>query len=135
MPQKLPRYVFRRANGSYRYKRNVPKRLRHLIGKDTLYRQPGQSYSEAMKVLPKVHSEIEALFEAGETMPANDRALAFKELAETIAGKLPILLLIISLVSFIWLWFSGRDGPLSVVLALDHHFFVGSADIGEILKM
>ena len=76
MPQKLPRYVFRRANGSYRYKRNVPKRLRHLIGKDTLYRQPGQSYSEAMKVLPKVHSEIEALFEAGETMPANDMALA-----------------------------------------------------------
>ena len=41
MPQKLPRYVFRRANGSYRYKRNVPKRLRHLIGKDTLYRQLG----------------------------------------------------------------------------------------------
>ena len=163
MPQKLPRYVFRRANGSYRYKRNVPKRLRHLIGKDTLYRQLGESYSEAMTALLKVHYEIEGLFEAEETMPANDRALALiraalgehvaeqvssgqvveyshedyalNELAETIAGKLPILLLIISLVSFIWLWFSGRDGPLSVVLALDHHFFVGSADIGEILKM
>ena len=45
-------------------KKNVPKKLRHLIGKDTLYRQLGESYSEAMKVLPKVHSEIEALFEA-----------------------------------------------------------------------
>ena len=35
---KLPAYVFRRQNGSYHYKRNVPKKLRHLIGKDTLYR-------------------------------------------------------------------------------------------------
>ena len=34
---KLSAYVFRRQNGSYRYKRNVPKKLRHLIGKDTLY--------------------------------------------------------------------------------------------------
>ena len=114
---KLPAYVFRRSNGSYRYKRNVPKKLRHLIGKDTLYRQLGDSYAEAMKVLPKVHSEIEALFAAEETMPANERALAFiraalgeevavqvsagqvveyspedyalNELAKTIAGKLP----------------------------------------------
>ena len=54
---KLPAYVFRRQNGSYRYKRNVPKKLRHLIGKDTLYRQLGESYSEAMNALPKVHSE------------------------------------------------------------------------------
>ena len=61
---KLPVHVFRRQNGSYRYKKNVPKKLRHLIGKDTLYRQLGESYSEAMKVLSKVHSEIEALFEA-----------------------------------------------------------------------
>ena len=38
---KLPAYVFRRSNGSYRYKRNVPKKLRQLIGKDTLYRQLG----------------------------------------------------------------------------------------------
>ena len=114
---KLPAYVFRRSNGSYRYKRNVPKKLRHLIGKDTLYRQLGESYAEAMKVLPKVHSEIEALFVAEETMPANERALAFiraalgeevaeqvsagqvveyspedyalNELAKTIVGKLP----------------------------------------------
>jgi hypothetical protein len=68
---------FRRQNGSYRYKRNVPKKLRHLIGKDTLYRQLGESYSEAMKVLPKVHLEIEQLFAAEETMPANERALTF----------------------------------------------------------
>ena len=114
---KLPAYVFRRANGSYRYKRNVPKKLRHLIGKDTLYRQLGESYSEAMKALPKVHSEIEQLFEAQEHMPANERARAFiraalgdevaeivssgqvveyssedyalNDLAQSIAGKLP----------------------------------------------
>ena len=114
---KLPAYVFRRQNGSYRYKRNVPKKLRPLIGKDTLYRQLGESYSEAMTALPKVHLEIQQLFAAEETMPANERALAFiraalgeevadlvsagqvveyspedyalNELAQTIAGKLP----------------------------------------------
>ena len=70
---KLPAYVFRRQNGSYRYKRNVPKKLRPLIGKDTLYRQLGESYSEAMTALPKVHLEIEQLFAAEEMMPANER--------------------------------------------------------------
>ena len=43
MPLALPRYVFRRANGSFRYKRNVPKHLRVLLGKETLYRQLGDS--------------------------------------------------------------------------------------------
>ena len=78
---KLPAYVFRRQNGSYRYKRNVPKKLRHLIGQDTLYRQLGESYSEAMKVLPKVHLEIEQLFAVEDTMPAIERALAFIRVA------------------------------------------------------
>ena len=73
---KLSAYVFISPNASYRFKRNVPKRLTHLIGKDSFSRQLGESYSEAMKALPKVHSEIEALFEAEETMPANDMALA-----------------------------------------------------------
>ena len=57
---KLPAYVFRRPNGSYRYKRNVPKKLREVVGKATLYRQLGESYAEAMRRLPKVHAEIEA---------------------------------------------------------------------------
>jgi len=30
-PLKLPRYMFRGANGSFRYKRNVPKDLRKVI--------------------------------------------------------------------------------------------------------
>ena len=90
---KLPAYVFRRQNGSYRYKRNVPKKLRPLIGKDTLYRQLGESYSEAMNALPKVHSEIEQLFAAEEMMPANERALAFiraalgEEVAELVSSR------------------------------------------------
>ena len=33
---KLPMYVFKRANGSYRYKRNVPKDLREVIAKATV---------------------------------------------------------------------------------------------------
>ena len=89
---KLSAYVFRRQNGSYRYKRNVPKKLRLLIGKDTLYRQLGESYSEAMNALPKVHLEIEQLFAAEETMPTNERALAFiraalsEEVAELVSS-------------------------------------------------
>jgi len=73
---KLPPYVFRRTNGSYRYKRNVPKKLRPLIGKDTLYRQLGDSYAEAMQNLPKVHAQIEQLFHTEAQTPPNERALA-----------------------------------------------------------
>ena len=57
---KLPMYVFKRANGSYRYKRNVPKDLREVIAKATVYRQLGNTYADAMRNLPKVHAEIEA---------------------------------------------------------------------------
>ena len=73
---KLPPYVFRRPNGSYRYKRNVPKKLRPLIGKDTLYCQLGDSYVEAMQNLPKVHAQIEQLFHTEAQIPSNERALA-----------------------------------------------------------
>lgn len=73
---KLPPYVFRRPNGSYRYKRNVPKKLRPLIGKDTLYRQLGDSYAEAMQNLPKVHAQIQKLFQTEAQIPSNERALA-----------------------------------------------------------
>jgi len=65
LPADLPRYVFRRANGSFRYKRNVPLKLRALFGKDTLYRRLGDSYREAIQNLPLVHARVEALF-AGE---------------------------------------------------------------------
>ena len=73
---KLPAYVFRRANGSYRYKRNFPKRMREVVGKATLYRQLGDSYAEAMRRLPKVHAEIEALFQIEKHTPMSERALA-----------------------------------------------------------
>ena len=75
MPLKLPRYVFRRANGSFRYKRNVPLYLRALIGKATLYRQLGDSYKEAMQNLPLVHARIEALLEGEKEKSARDRSI------------------------------------------------------------
>jgi hypothetical protein len=75
MPLKFPRYVFRRANGSYRYKRNVPLYLRALIGKATLYRQLGDSYKEAMQNLPLVHARIEALLEGEKEKSAGDRSI------------------------------------------------------------
>ena len=72
---KLPMYVFKRANGSYRYKRNVPKDLREVIAKATVYRQLGNTYAEAMRNLPKVHAEIEALFDVERHTPDSQRAL------------------------------------------------------------
>ena len=36
--------------------------MRPLLGKDTIYRQLGNSYKEAMGELPLVYSRIEALF-------------------------------------------------------------------------
>ena len=75
IPLKLPRYVFRRANGSFRYKRNVPLHLRTLIGKATLYRQLGDSYKEAMQNMPLVHARIEALLEGEKEKTARDRSI------------------------------------------------------------
>ena len=75
VPLQLPRYVFRRANGSFRYKRNVPERLRPLIGKATLYRQLGDSYREAMQALPLVHARIEALLNDEADKSARERSL------------------------------------------------------------
>ena len=71
---KLPKYVFRRANGSYRYKRNVPKALREVIPKATVYRQLGNSYDEAIRRLPVVHAEVEALFDQERSTPNSVRA-------------------------------------------------------------
>jgi len=63
MPLKLPSYMFRRANGSFRYKRNVPKDLRTVIPKATVYLQLGNTYQDALRAWPKVHADVEALFD------------------------------------------------------------------------
>ncbi|MDC1399469.1 tyrosine-type recombinase/integrase [Yoonia sp.] len=76
MPLKLPRYMFRRANGSFRYKRNVPKDLRKVIPKATVYRQLGNTYQDALRTLPKVHAEIEALFDRERRITDEERAKA-----------------------------------------------------------
>ena len=68
---KLPKYVFRRANGSYRYKRNVPEAQREVIPKATVYRQLGDSYDEAIRRLPVVHAEVEALLASGAAVQNN----------------------------------------------------------------
>ncbi|AGI69914.1 putative DNA integration/recombination/inversion protein [Octadecabacter antarcticus 307] len=72
---KLPKYVFRRANGSYRYKRNVPAALREVIPKATIYRQLGTTYDEAIRRLPVIHAEIEALFDLERKTPNSRRAV------------------------------------------------------------
>jgi hypothetical protein len=45
--------MFRRANGSFRYKRNVPKDLRTVIPKATVYRQLENSF-EPISAQPSV---------------------------------------------------------------------------------
>ncbi len=75
MPLKLPRYVFRRANGSFRYKRNVPLHPKSPDWKATLYRQLGDSYKEAMQNLPLIHARIEALLEGEKEKSARDRSI------------------------------------------------------------
>lgn len=96
MGARLPKYVFRQANGSYRYKRNVPRHLQVLLGKSTLYRQLGDSYQEAMQNLPWVHARIETLFTSENEKSARKRSLGLirgalgDELAELVlAGQVP----------------------------------------------
>lgn len=50
---KLPRYVFRRANGSFRYQRNVPLRLKVLLRKDSFYRQLGKATGKLCRTCPR----------------------------------------------------------------------------------
>ena len=76
---RLPRYVQQRPWGSYRYKRNVPKRLLSLIGKTHVYRFLGQSYEEMIRKLPRAHQEVEALFRKVESQTERDRTLAVVE--------------------------------------------------------
>ena len=76
---KLPRYVQKRPWGSFRYKRNVPKRLLSLMGRTHLYRNLGQSYEEMIRKLPRAHQEVEALFRKVEAETERDRTLAVVE--------------------------------------------------------
>jgi hypothetical protein len=76
---KLPRYVQQRPWGTYRYKRNVPKRLLSLIGKTHIYRNLGDSYEEMLRKRLKAHQEVEALFRKVEAETVRDRTLAVVE--------------------------------------------------------
>jgi hypothetical protein len=53
----------------------VPKHLRPLIGKATLYRQLGDSYREAVQNLPLVHARIEALLNDEANKSARERSI------------------------------------------------------------
>lgn len=67
--------MFKRQDGSFRYKRNVPKKLYKFFRKKNLYRKLGNSYAEAIKNYPHVHSMIESLFEFEANKSSGDRAL------------------------------------------------------------
>ncbi|MEY8119609.1 tyrosine-type recombinase/integrase [Falsihalocynthiibacter sp. BN13B15] len=82
--KKLPKYVRQRTWGAYQYKRNVPKRLISVVGKETIYHSLGSTYSEMITKLPVVHRAVESLFARLEGQDATDRTLA---LVETHYGK------------------------------------------------
>jgi integrase len=74
--KKLPKYVFERADGSYRYKRNVPKKLWPYLGKKTLYRSLGRTYEEMLAKRPIAHREIEEIFRVESMTHPSERARA-----------------------------------------------------------
>lgn len=59
---KLPPFTEIKADGYYRYRRRVPKKLVALLGKERLYRNLGKTYEAALRNWPAAHQEIEALF-------------------------------------------------------------------------
>jgi hypothetical protein len=46
---KLPKYVFRTAFGVFRFKRNVPKDIRAVVGKTFFYKVLGKDYKDATR--------------------------------------------------------------------------------------
>jgi hypothetical protein len=67
--------------------------LRPLLGKDTIYRQLGNSYKDAMGELPLVYSRIEALLDDGSDKSSKHRSLEIirgalsEEVAEHVLAK------------------------------------------------
>ncbi len=77
--KKLPRYVRQRSWGAYQYKRNVPKHLIQQVGKTTLYRSLGDTYSQMIINLPVIHKAVETFLQRLEGETSVDRALALVE--------------------------------------------------------
>ena len=59
---KLPPFTEIKADGHFRYRRRVPKKLVALLGKERLYRNLGKTYDSALRNWPAAHQEIESLF-------------------------------------------------------------------------
>lgn len=74
--QNCPLMSFAARTGRTAIKGICPKKLKPLIGRETLYRQLEESFGQALRNLPKVHAEIEALFLMEGQLPANRRAIA-----------------------------------------------------------
>lgn len=53
--KKLPKYVLERTSGAYQYKRNVPDKLKAIIGKKTFRHSLGKTYDEMIARLPKTY--------------------------------------------------------------------------------
>ena len=117
MPLHLPRYVFRRANGSFRYKRNVPKQLRSLLGKATLYRQLGDSYREAMQTLPLVHARMEAML--SEEINKSDRTRSLDVIRGALGDQVAEMVLAGAVPEYSF----AEDGLIELAKTLDERRF------------
>ena len=77
--KKLPKYVLERTSGAYQYKRNVPDKLKAIIGKKTFRHSLGKTYDEMIARLPVIHKKVEALLRQLDGEALRDRVLATVE--------------------------------------------------------
>ena len=73
-PMKLPPFTEIKADGHFRYRRRVPKKLVALLGKERLYRNLGKTYDSALRNWPAAHQEIESLFNNTGLVPLTFRS-------------------------------------------------------------
>ena len=73
-PMKLAPFTEIKADGHYRYRRRVPKKLVALLGKERLYRKLGKTYDAALRNWPAAHQEIESLFSNTGLVPLTFRS-------------------------------------------------------------
>ena len=59
---KLPPFTEIKADGHFRCRRLVPKKLAALLDKERLYRNLGKTYDSALRNWPAAHQGIESLF-------------------------------------------------------------------------
>ena len=78
----LPLNTERKADGIYRHRRRVPKKLTKRVGKGYLYRNLGRAKDEVVANWPAAHTEIEQIIQAPQQGAENAQELVLKKITE-----------------------------------------------------